>query len=123
MHKPIEDWYSIPSDRHGLFRAEAVRMWSGLMTIYVTKLPIVRYTACGAWISQCGHERFVNLRAGKQYASTSDDEAVNQLKYRKRRQVQILTGRLADAEEALQLLESGNLHPGHDLFFKNYKDQ
>lgn len=92
-----------------LYRAASRRDETGTTSIHVHAIPIVRYTACGAWISEFGYERFVNLRAVKQYASVTKGEAYEQLKHRKRRQVAILRAMLEDAEQALAVLEAGKM--------------
>lgn len=74
---------------------------------------ILRYTPCGAWIDTWAGDRFVNLRAEKQWASATEDEAVAQLHHRKRAQVRILGARLAEAEAVLAGLDGmrGKLPP------------
>lgn len=66
---------------------------------------ILRYTPCGAWVDTWAGERFVNLRAGKQWASTTEAEAVDQLYHRKRAQVRILGAQLAGAEAVQAAME------------------
>jgi len=73
--------------------------------------PIVDYTPCGVWITfgyKNTKDRFVNLKAGKQYASPTMQEAVDQLKRRKAAEVRILEARLDAAKAALDILNRGN---------------
>jgi len=78
---------------------------------YYEAYTILSYTACGVWISTepdympAPAKRFVNLRAGKQWASATREEAMQQLLFRKRRHVQILSSQLASAEAVLEVLE------------------
>lgn len=67
--------------------------------------PILSYTPSGVWIGTWGDKKFVNLRAMRQWASADEAEAIDQLWHRKRKQVQILASRLAEAEEVQGVLE------------------
>lgn len=96
-----------------LFRARSQRQEDGSTNIVFEAIPIVSYTSCGVRIAHqnFGNRpqpkgRYVNLRATKQWASATMDEAVEQLRHRKRRQICILDARLADAEEALCLINN-----------------
>lgn len=95
-------------NKAALFRACSKRNECGGSQLVFSAIPIIKYTPCGAVISY-GHEwdkpRFVNLRAVKQWASATMDEAVEQLRHRKIRQIKILRSRLDDAEDALYLIE------------------
>lgn len=66
--------------------------------------PVVRYTPSGAWIATWSGEKFVNLRAGKQWASADEAEAIDQLWHRKRAQVRILSSRLAEAKQVKEAM-------------------
>lgn len=108
-HKQIIDYHRIPRDWHPLYRAEAQpkgdECWDGVsVEIYMREIPVIKYTACGVWVSEWGRERFVNLRGSKQYASTTHTEAKRNLYYRKRRQIQIITYQLQVAELAVEIL-------------------
>lgn len=110
-HKQIIDFHLIPRDWHYLYRAEAHptgdELWDGVsVQIYMREIQIVKYTPCGVWISEWGKERFVNLRAGRQYASTTEREAKLNLYYRKRRQLQIIAYQQQVAEIAVKQLHS-----------------
>lgn len=96
--------YSKPDGWPRLLRASG-NASGGCVVLTVERYPVIRYTACGVWVSEYGRERFVNLRAGKQWASTTQDEAVAQLYHRKRAQVRILSGLLADAEAVQASME------------------
>jgi hypothetical protein len=105
----------VPPEGHAvLYRAEASDTgWCGVsVTLWAYR--VTRYTPCGAWIdrnpfiSQSHAEpnlKFVNLRAGKQWASASKDEALYGLMRRRARQVTILLARLRSAERELAYLK------------------
>lgn len=87
-----------------LLRASG-RVSDGNVEIVVERHAILRYTPCGAWIDRFGGEKFVNLRAGKQWASVTETEAVDQLYHRKRTQVRILESRFAEAKAVQAAME------------------
>lgn len=60
-----------------------------------------RRTPCGAWLG----DRFVRLTAAKQWASETREEAVRQLRHRRRRQAQIYAAKLRRAEYAKKLCD------------------
>ena len=96
-----------------LIRAEAVRYSGCSLTeydgeeYYVTDpavelfaFPVKRYTPCGATLRDIwsgARERFVDLRPGKQWASRTAREAVQQLVDRRKRQQWILNKQLRRA--------------------------
>jgi len=102
------DYWRIPKDRVKLLRADSVTGPGGTK-IYFSEFPIIKYTPSGAWISEWGRERFVNLRAVKQFASTTKEYALDQLRHRKCRQIQIIEYQLMNAKVTLELLASGKL--------------
>ena len=69
----------------------------------VVTFEVLRRTKCGVWIDDYGIEKFVLLKARKQYASETVKEAVEQFYWRKRRQVKILRAQLERAEIALEM--------------------
>lgn len=91
-------------DRAHLLRASG-RAAEGVVEIVLERHAIIRYTPCGAWVDTFGREKFVNLRAGKQWASATDTEAIDQLYYRKRKQVSILDARLTEAKAVQAAME------------------
>ncbi len=65
---------------------------------------VLNRTPKGAWIGGLGYRRFVLLTARKQYACETVELAAESFRARKRRQIKILSGQLAEAEYALRLL-------------------
>lgn len=105
-NKIIGDFYA---NKSVLWRANSTHCEGMGTKIEFRAFPIVKYTPCGVVINNYSERRrFVNLRAGKQWASANMNEAVDQLRHRKRAQVRILRNQLANAEEAYQVL---NLDP------------
>lgn len=71
--------------------------------------PVVRRTACGAWI-KADEVRFVRLNTtGKRFAYNTLNDALDGLIARRKRQLQILAGQTARAQEELHLAERGRL--------------
>lgn len=93
-----------PRERAHLLRASG-RAGGGYVEIVLEHHAILRYTPCGAWVDTFAGEKFVNLRAGKQWASATETEAIDQLYYRKRKQVKILAARLAESETVQAAME------------------
>jgi hypothetical protein len=110
--------YDVPRyDEHNCYQG-AVEGWPVLyrasgnycqrgarIELSIHRHPILSYTPSGCWIGTWGGKKFVNLRANKQWASTDEAEAIDQLWYRKRKQVQILAQWLQEAEEVQGVLE------------------
>lgn len=106
-HVKIGYYSGGPQDHFGaplLLRASG-RASEGQTEIVMERHVVLSYTPCGAWIDTWDGKRFVNLRAGKQWASTTEAEAIDQLYYRKRTQVRILSARLDEAREVLAAME------------------
>lgn len=105
----IEYYSGGPQDRHDvalLLRASGRGYENGDIIIQIERHVILRYTACGAWIDTWNGERFVNLKASKQWASTTEAEAIDQLWHRKQTQVCILESRFADAKAVLEAMQT-----------------
>jgi hypothetical protein len=104
-----------PEQRAVLYRAETRSYYEdGTVRVLFCAYRVARYTPCGAWVDldhfgdhQPDRQRlkFVNLRAGKQWASATRDEALYGLMRRRQRQVRILTAQLASAERELDYLK------------------
>lgn len=73
--------------------------------IAIERYLILSYTPSGVWIEQFDGKKFVNLRAGKQWASVTEEEAIDQLYWRKCSQVRILESRLESAQRTKAVLE------------------
>lgn len=86
-----------------LRRAESNNNGNGV-TIYICHYPIKSYTPCGVWVDVYGKQKFVNLRATRQWASATDAEAMYHLKRRKQRQIPILKSQLDTATRTLAYL-------------------
>ena len=93
-------YYDIPRDWEVLYRAT-----SRGDRILFQEFTIIKYTACGVWFSNYGVEKFVNLRATKQYASMTKQEAVAQLWHRKVRHIHIIRRQLLEAHDTVRLIK------------------
>jgi len=68
-------------------------------SVWFAAYRILDYTPCGVWISQGVQKRkFVNLKAVKQWAYLTKEEALHSLNRRKQMHVRHLTHELAAAE-------------------------
>lgn len=109
--KPTYPFGKPPEGVDVLWRAEA-RRYSYIIDAelerYGTTRPklelhwykVKKRTPCGAWVD----DKFVNLNCTKRYAVPTEAEALESFKARKQRQIKILSSRLSEAEEELQLL-------------------
>lgn len=98
--------------------AEAERYGTSDPEVQLFWFPIHHRTPCGAWINGMGlpsdtvirqseaTRKFVNLKRVKQYASETKLEALKQLAWRRRRQIQIYQCRLTHAKEELAYVEA-----------------
>lgn len=86
-----------------LYRYDTVRWSESRLMLTKREFPVIKETPCGAWISHYGGKKFVNLGAKKRYACPTEKEAFESFQARKRKQVGILTHRLAEAKAALNL--------------------
>lgn len=110
---PNGDWKPIPEydAEKGpiLYRAHVEYCGEGRdPRVWFSSYPIVRYTACGAWIGQgMQKDKFVNLRADRQWATVTKEQAMYHLTRRKSRQLQILNWKVQMCEEINQYLKTG----------------
>lgn len=96
----------------------------------IIKFRVVKATKCGVWIQRQGWgfdpQRFVNLSTRKKYAHPTIEEARQAFRFRKERQVSILSAQLERAELALamahKLIElKGDEALGSSLCFDEFK--
>lgn len=94
-----------------LYRAHCENRGDGLNPcVWFSSYPIVGYTPCGVWIGQgIKRKKFVNLKAQRQWATLTKDEAFNHLKHRKRRQLEILSWKLDLCQNINHHLKTGAL--------------
>ena len=73
--------------------------------LYLTRYLVVKHTPKGVWL--CTHslddqpDKFILLSATKRWACPTKEEALESFKKRKQRQISILSGQIARANEAL----------------------
>ncbi len=114
---------SIESNEDVLYRYEEVRYSLGVdqfddplpgytLKISLREIPVLKRTPKGAWVRRQYYtqasendRQFIRLTARKQYASNTKEEAKECFIARKKRQIQILSGQLEQAKEALALGE------------------
>jgi hypothetical protein len=83
------------SDYENIERLYRCEQFQGNMCINV--YPVMRATLCGVWIDIGINDKFVNLKARKQWASITEKEAIEQFIYRTKRYIEILEDRLEQA--------------------------
>lgn len=104
----VDDRYATFCSYTGEFDGFAYRAVP-IVTIRLYPVPVLRRTPKGAWVEDdMLRERFILLTANKRYACETQEEAIESLKARKRRQVKILTAQLRSAQAALDHLENSD---------------
>lgn len=99
---PSAELYRIESMRYAASVDEfGESRGTGRLVVQVHTYPIISYTPKGAWIDAYGKQKFVNLRAVKQWACGTVSDAREAFHYRKLRQIQILEAQLRTAKEAM----------------------
>jgi hypothetical protein len=94
-----------------LYRYSSFAIDSDLVILELSSFHIIKETKCGVWIYVYDKKRFVNLKAKKQFACRTKEEAIMSFKARKKRQVEILSNKLAIAKASLLLDENmRNIH-------------
>lgn len=76
--------------------------------IHTETYHILSQTECGAWICIFGGKKFVNLKARKQWASVTEQKALDCFIARKNRHLNILRGQIKTIETGLRLIKTGN---------------
>lgn len=64
---------------------------------------VIRATPCGLWISYYGKDKFISMRARKQFAAATKVEALDSYIARKNRHISILKSQLSNARIGLKL--------------------
>lgn len=75
--------------------------------ITTRELPIIRETACGAWVDDYGKERFILNDTRKKHAARTPEEALESFKAKKQRQLSILAAQHDRIKRTLDMLERG----------------
>lgn len=98
----------------------------GHVRVELREYPILKRTPKGAWIKECWAwsatlsfpgeesrrergEKFVLLTARKRYAAETKEQALDDYRYRKCRQLRILKAKLRSVESALEAADCANL--------------
>lgn len=98
----------------------------GRIRVELREYPVLKRTPKGAWIKECWKwsammpfpgeetrqdrgERFVLLTARKRFAAETKEQALDDYKARKRRQIRILKARLLSIEAALFAVDRPNM--------------
>lgn len=90
------------SDSKVLYRYDIKYMYSGIHEFKLNEYPVIKETRCGVWIDiDYDRKKFINLHAHKKWACETEEEALEQFKHRKLRQIKILNGQLDFARIAL----------------------
>ena len=76
------------------------------VSIVLNTYDIIRQTNCGVWIDNYGTDKFVNLKARKQYACETKAEAKKSFIARKNKQLKILTNQIENITLALSHIKN-----------------
>lgn len=99
--------HSLDPTKDQVFRCEATTHAYAELRLDITAFDVIKRTPCGVKIRRgFVSERFVNLKAKKQYASETILEAVKQFKHREGHQVLRLENQLKTARKGLELAEN-----------------
>jgi hypothetical protein len=90
------------------YRYEDFRYYEGGTRVELIRLKVIKKTDCGVWISPVNFElrRWVKRNARKRYACPTKQEALESFIARKKRQIEILSVQLHNAQSALNIGES-----------------
>lgn len=104
---PVEGlghWYRINDDWD---------RWRSGATPTVEKVPVLKYTKCGAWVETClGRRRFVNRTTTKRWACPTIKEAVESFEARKKSLESRLKRRLQECQEQLAAIRDPEIVEG-----------
>lgn len=93
-------------------------------TIYFVKYPVVKRTACGAWVwdGRADRRRFILDLATKKFAHPTKDEALRGYKARTKRYIAILRAKLEDAQAGYEAAREGRMSSEGDYSFGDYRE-
>lgn len=104
---PVEGlgyWYRINDDWD---------RWRGGACPTVEKVPVLKYTKCGAWVETfLGRRRFVNLKTTKRWACPTIGEAIESFEARKKSQESRLKRQLQECQEQLAAIRDPEIVDG-----------
>lgn len=104
------NYWEIPRNWPVLYRAFSNTFEINGTLISYQDYPIIAYTPKGVWISDFENERFINLKAVRQWASLTKEEAAQHLMYRKLAQIRIIENQLVNAKATVKMIQDGNIH-------------
>ena len=93
-----------------LYRAEYSCYTDGNISICINSYTIIKQTNKGVWIKHYPNKKFVLLTGGKRFAYPTKEEAINSLKRRKQRQLQIIKGMERIANNIIQQIEQKDIN-------------
>ena len=93
-----------------LYRAEYSCYTYGNIFICIKTYRIIKQTAKGVWIENYNSKKFVLLTGRKRFAYPTKEEAINSLKCRKQRQLQIIKGMERIANNIIQQIEQKDIN-------------
>lgn len=77
------------------------------LRLLLSQYRVIKRTPKGAWINNYGEKKFVLLTARKRYACPTKEEALECFIFRKKRQLSILSSKVRQVEQAIELAGHG----------------
>lgn len=81
----------------------------GVVDIVHCTYPVIRHTKCGAWLDVYGKEKWASKTSKRKFACPTKEQAKKSFIARKKAQIRILRRKLKTAEEALEMMSSGDM--------------
>jgi len=102
---PEETWYRFVDMRHA-----NVDEWDNhthtYTAVYLQRFKVIKHTPKGVWLQMFFQKRFVLNGARKKFACPTIEEAKESFRARKRAQIRILSSKIANAKEAMYLIDN-----------------
>lgn len=78
--------------------------YANCVNFFMDEFNLVKETKCGYWIDHYDKKKWIGKWSKKRFAYPTQREAINGFKYRKKKQIEILTNQLILARLSLQLI-------------------
>jgi hypothetical protein len=79
----------------------------GRLEVNLLSYPVLKRTPKGAWIDAPQGRKFILTSANRRWACPTTDEAKDSFLARKKAQIRILSARMRDAKQSIEIVEQG----------------